>query len=192
MPERTFAAFHHTELVARGTLEQVLSRAHERGPKTAKACLFFDEESGAQIDFDLRGTLAQILARLADHPALRPELPKGPGRPKLGVSCKEVCLLPAQWDWLAQQSGGPSAALRRLVMAAMKAEPSFSLPQAKKSAVDRILLAVAGNQPGYEDASRALWSGDLARFHALVATWPGSVGAWAMGRLLDDPSTLPG
>lgn len=192
MTERTFAAFLHTELVAQGPLESVLTQVHERGAKTAKACLFFDEESGAQIDFDLRGTLPQILARLADHPALQPEPPKGPGRPKLGVTCKEVCLLPAQWDWLGQQSGGPSAALRRLVMAAMKAEPSFALPQGKKSSVDRVLQAVAGNQPGYEEASRALWSGDLARFHTLVATWPGSVGTWAMERLLDDPSTLPG
>lgn len=193
MSERTFVAFHHTEQVSRGPLEHVLSQARERGSRTAKACLFFDETTGAQIDFDLRGSLAQILERLADHPALRaaPEAPKGPGRPKLGVSCKEVCLLPAQWDWLAQQSGGPSAALRRLVMAAMKAEPAFALPASKKTAVDRVLLAVAGNQPRYEDASRALWSGDLAAFHAVVATWPGSVGSWAMEQLVEGPCTFP-
>lgn len=191
MPERTFAAFHHTDLIARGPLEDVISQAHALGAKSAKACLFFEESSGAQIDFDLRGTLPQILARLADHPALRPMPSKGPGRPKLGVACKEVCLLPGQWDWLAQQSGGPSAALRRLVMAAMKAEPSFALPQAKKTAVDRVLLAVAGNQPRYEEASRALWAGDLAGFHALVAAWPGSVGTWAMEQLVEGPCTFP-
>ncbi len=193
MPERTFAAFHHTDLIARGPLESVISQVHALGAKSAKTCLFFDETTGAQIDFDLRGNLAQIVARLPEHPALRaePAPPKGPGRPKLGVACKEVCLLPAQWDWLAQQSGGPSAALRRLVMAAMKAEPSFALPLQKKAAIDRVLLAVAGNQPRFEDASRALWSGDLAAFHTLVAAWPGSVGTWAMEQLIEAPCTLP-
>lgn len=193
MPERTFAAFHHTDLIARGPLESVIPRVQALGPKPAKACLFFDESTGAQIDFDLRGNLSQIMARLDEHPALRPEPApsKGPGRPRLGVACKEVCLLPSQWDWLGQQSGGPSAALRRLVMAAMKAEPAFALPLQKKTAIDRVLLAVAGNQQGFEDASRALWSGDLATFHSLVAAWPGSVGTWAMEQLMEAPCTLP-
>lgn len=185
MTETTFAAFLSTQLMARGPLEQVLTTVHSLGYGTAKQCLFFDESTGIQIDFDLRGSLEEIKARLAKHPGLSANeaQPRGPGRPKLGVSCKEVCLLPAQWDWLASQSGGPSAALRRLVMAAMKAEPQWGLDPKRKTATDKVLVALAGNQPRYEEASRALWADDLPTFEAIVTGWPDEIGAWAMEQL---------
>ena len=45
----------------------------------------------------------------------RQPAPRGPGRPKLGVVAREVTLLPRHWEWLAQQPGGASVAMRRLV-----------------------------------------------------------------------------
>ena len=61
------------------------------------------------------------------HPAPRrvakapPAAPRGPGRPKLGVVAREITLLPRHWDWLAQQKGGASVAIRRLVDEARRA-----------------------------------------------------------------------
>ena len=56
--------------------------------------LAFDDETGRQIDLDLR-----------------PEAQPAPrrGRPALGVEAKEVTLLPRHWEWLASQRGGASA-----------------------------------------------------------------------------------
>ena len=34
----------------------------------------------------------------------------------------------------------------------------------------------AGNEPGFEEAIRALFAGDWDRFEACVATWPVDVG----------------
>jgi hypothetical protein len=31
---------------------------------------------------------------------------------------------------------------------------------------------MAGHEPGFEEASRALFAGDQARFEAQIATWP--------------------
>lgn len=188
---RPFVAFRASEMLACGDLETVLEAVHALGPKLAKTCLVFDETTGEQIDFDLRGNFATVLARLATHPALAPAPkiePAGPGRPRLGVACREVCLLPAHWDWLSRQSGGPSAALRRLVHSAMREDPTPGLPDSAKTALDRILVAVAGNLPGYEEASRALWSPTPESLSALITTWPPSLAHWIRSRLTNPPA----
>ena len=43
-------------------------------------------------------------------------------------------------------------------------------------AVDRFLSVMAGNLPGYEDATRALYAGEFAKVESLAARWPGDVG----------------
>ncbi len=89
--------------------------------------LVFDDSSGAVIDLDLRGSAAEITARLSPVSAPDPDaVPDAPrqkprrGRPKLGVIAREVTLLPRHWDWLETQPGGASAALRRLVETARR------------------------------------------------------------------------
>jgi hypothetical protein len=37
------------------------------------------------------------------------------------------------------------------------------------------MSAMAGNKPHYEDAIRALFGGDSARFEKLIAEWPADV-----------------
>jgi hypothetical protein len=34
------------------------------------------------------------------------------------------------------------------------------------------MSTMAGHEPGFEEASRALFAGDQARFEAQIATWP--------------------
>ncbi len=145
--------------------------------------LAFDMESGAQVDFDLRGAEAEIAERYGE-----PE--RGRGRPKLGVLAREVTLLPRHWDWLARQRGGASAALRRLVDAARAADQGATEDAAAREAAYRFLSAIAGDRPRFEGAARALFAGDLASLRALTADWPADIVEVAFARLERNKSAL--
>lgn len=144
--------------------------SHDAGGGQA---LVFDDDSGRQVDFDLRGTPEEVLAR-AEPPRA------GPGRPKLGVVCREVSLLPRHWEWLEQQPSGISAALRRLVDDARKREPDRALARRTRDAAARFMWTMAGDLPGFEEASRALYAGDTGRLRKLVRSWPADVRAHAL------------
>src|SRR3546814_490284 len=98
------------------------------------------------------------------------EAPRGRGRPKLGVTAREVTLLPRHWDWLAAQPGGASVALRKLVEQAMRDDRQTR--RAAQEAAYRVMTALAGDLPGYEEAIRALFAGDRQRFEQQIAGWP--------------------
>lgn len=140
---------------------------------TSDAILIFDDQTGRQVDFDLRGTEEEIAARLRmpDEPQ-QDDTPRSPGRPKLGVVSREVTLLPRHWDWLSHQPGGASAALRRLVDTARKLGNHKQVARQAQEAADRFMMTMLGNQPGYEEAARALYAGDHARFLTLSDPWP--------------------
>ena len=101
--------------------------------------------------------------------------PRGPGRPKLGVVAREVTLLPRHWEWLAQQSGGASVALRKLVDEARRTGEDRDRVRQAQEAAYRFMSAMAGNKANYEDAIRALFAGEAARFEDLIAEWPADV-----------------
>jgi uncharacterized protein len=42
------------------------------------------------------------------------------------------------------------------------------------------MSAMAGNEPGYEEAARALYSGDRVRFEESMVAWPADVRDHAM------------
>jgi hypothetical protein len=138
--------------------------------------LVFEDETGRQVDFDLRGSLDEVLARVTVPTA------RGPGRPKLGVVSREVSLLPRHWDWLEQQPSGISAALRRLVDQARKSQPGKERARLLRAGLSRFLTAMAGDRPGYEEATRALFAADQARFESLVGKWPKDVREYAIAR----------
>jgi hypothetical protein len=99
----------------------------------------------------------------------------GPGRPKLGVVSREVSLLPRHWEWLEQQPNGISAALRRLVDEARKANAAKDRVRAATEAAGRFMTVVAGNLPGFEEALRALYAHNEARFEEEIHDWPNDV-----------------
>lgn len=169
--ERTVSAFADDRLIARGPLLSTLRATRERLDlgETGRV-LFFDDDSGAQLDFDLRGTPDDVVAREAPPPAT----PKV-GRPKLGVVAREISLLPEHWAWLEQQPSGASAALRRLVDEAKKKEPQKERRRRRRDAVGRVMTVLCGHQPGFEEALRALYRDDAAAFTDLTASWPSSV-----------------
>lgn len=175
--EPAYVAFAGTRRVAAGGLRDVLPVLKERFDRDAgEIVLVFEIETGRQVDFDLRGTLDDVLARVA------PEEPRGPGRPRLGVTSREVSLLPRHWDWLEEQPNGISAALRRLVEEAMKAHPGKQQARRIRAALSRLLSSMAGDRPHYEEACRALFAGDTARFESLVARWPKDIRELAVTR----------
>jgi hypothetical protein len=167
--ERTYTVFEGTSLLASGTREEVLTALKARTERDPEALfLIFEDQTGKQVDFNLRGTLADVLARYRPTHA-------GPGRPKLGVVAREISLLPRHWDWLEQQSSGASAAIRRLVDEARKREPLEQEAKLAIAAVGRFLSAMAGNLPGYEEASRALYARDKKKFTEFTRDWPKDV-----------------
>ncbi|MCB8819235.1 DUF2239 family protein [Microvirga rosea] len=133
--------------------------------------LIFDDVTGGEVDFDLRGSDEEIAARIA-APDDQQGGAKRQGRPKLGVVAREVTLLPRHWDWLSRQPGGASVTLRKLVDAARQTGDDRAAIRQAQQAADRFMLAMLGNQPGYEEAARALYAGERSRFMALTEPWP--------------------
>lgn len=128
---------------------------------------------GAAVDFDLGGGPEDLTRRLAE-PA---DVPRGRGRPKLGVVAREVTLLPRHWEWLAGQPGGASVALRKLVEAARRDAEGPDRIRAARATAYRFASAMAGDLPGFEEAMRALFAGDDAGFEARIEAWPGDIAA---------------
>jgi len=168
-----FTAFVGTRRLATGPLAEVLRAAWPH--REAPGLLLFDHATGRQSDFDWSGTADEVVAR-----ALPASAPKtGPGRPRLGVVSTEVTLLPRHWEWLNAQPGRASGTLRRLVEAAMASEASD--PVKRREALGRVLWAVAGNEPGFEEASRALYAGDRGRLAAMASGWSGDLPGFVTG-----------
>src|SRR5262249_37461279 len=148
----------------------------------------FDDLTGRSIDLDLRGSEADVLARLAERsenktsePGMTDDTrapasePRGRGRPRLGVVAREVTLLPRHWEWLGAQPGGASVALRKLVEEARKASGDKDRHRTARDAAYHFMSAMAGNLPSFEEASRALFADDRRRFTGLIAAWPDDI-----------------
>ena len=182
LSHRCFTAFLGPNRLATGPLDQV-AIAVMKASRIAAAppIVIFDDANGRPIDLDLRGSEQEIVARLpqptpdpdVDHPAT-PE-PRGRGRPRLGVVAREVTLLPRHWEWLGTQPGGASVALRKLVEAARRSSGDSDRSRAARDAAYHFMSVMAGNLPGFEEASRALFADDRRRFAGLVAGWPDDI-----------------
>ena len=178
-------AFEGPNCIAHGALVDVALAARtvvERHP--AAVVLTFDDATGAVVDLDLRGTTAEIVSRLAEQSKVRPQRRsepatdanvRGRGRPKLGVVAREVSLLPRHWEWLAAQSGGASATLRRLVEEDQRGDGGQSRARAAREAAYRFMSALAGDFVGFEEATRALFADDHTRFAEHTTTWPADI-----------------
>ena len=170
--------FKGAERIAAGSsLDVALAALRLAGDPSGALVLIFDPE-GRQVDFDLSGGPADLTVRL--EPAEEAP-PRGRGRPKLGVTPREVTLLPRHWDWLAGQPGGASVALRKLVEAALREAEGPDRVRKGREAAYRFMTAVAGDLPGYEEATRMLFAGDWTAFDAAVEGWPEGVRETARG-----------
>lgn len=180
-PSQTVAciAFDGKKRIAHGALPDVARAAKQALDAGASGpLLVFDERDSRQLEIDFRGSVDDVLSRLAPHAtSASPAEPvtRGPGRPKLGVVPREVTLLPRHWTWLGQQPGGASAVLRRLVEQSIRHGGAKERARQAMESVDRFMQVMAGDEPGYEEASRSFYRGDRERFGSLTARWPADV-----------------
>jgi hypothetical protein len=184
-PATNCYAFSGPKLIAQGQLSEIiLALKTVKIQSGEEPFLLFDRSSGLQFDLDLSGTEAELatrygaadsLATESAEAALRLPSKKGRGRPKLGVVGREVTLLPRHWQWLDQQRGGSSAALRRLIEEARKAGAEGDQIRLAQDSANRFMNAVAGNLPGFEESIRALYAQDRARFEQETAPWPADI-----------------
>ena len=144
----------------------------DRGPRAP--VLIFDDVTSELIEVDFRGTAESVLKRLSEgksEPAIETTA-RPVGRPKLGVVAREVTLLPRHWDWLNTQPGGASVALRKLVEQARRMNGDKDRIRRAQEAAYRFMSAMAGNELGFEEATRALFAGNPARFEEQIQSWP--------------------
>lgn len=177
-----YTAFAGTKRIAAGDLARVAlaAKAAIDGDPWA-AILIFEDPTSRVVELDFRGTPEEVLLRIEQRAPCETERgadaegdgsPRRPGRPKLGVVAREVTLLPRHWDWLASQPGGASVALRKLVDQARAANRSRDRQRQALDTAYRFLAVMAGNEPGFEEATRALFAVDADRFRAIIESWP--------------------
>ena len=165
-----YSAFVGSTLIAAGGLRDLLIVLKARRDTGDQALtLVFEDDTGKAVDFELSGTPDEVLQRYAASPV------RGPGRPRLGVHSREISLLPRHWEWLEQQPNGVSATLRRLVEQARKTEPDAQRARLTREAAGRFMTAMAGDLPGFEEATRALYAGDQPRLESLISAWPPAI-----------------
>jgi uncharacterized protein len=193
-------AFEGSRCIATGALLDVALVAKSALDAAAQnplaaAVLIFNDATSEVVELDWRGSLDEFQARLVLLVRLLPavsglptqkantvdnELPtaaKGPGRPKLGVVPREVTLLPRHWEWLANQTGGASVALRKLVEVARKDSELKDRVRLASAVSYKFMSTMAGHEAGFEEASRALFAQDREAFQHITQNWPTDVNA---------------
>lgn len=199
---RTCTAFLQGRRVASGSYPAV-AQTLAALDLTDGGLLVFDDSSGTLVDHPWPADATPLdlaPSTLAPQPEPAPSVANttaapSVGRPRLGVVAREVTLLPRHWDWLATQRGGASAALRRLVDEARRQHAQQDAQRLAKECAYRVMSALAGGWPGFEEASRALFGTDAGAFAQGMAHWPADAQAhlaWLTRNAFDAlPSPIP-
>ena len=184
----TYTSFIGHKRIASGSLAvNALAAKQALAVGLPSSLLTFCDHTGQVVDIDLRGSDAEILARLPpeerqshgseavlNYSEEAVEL-RGRGRPKLGVVAREVTLLPRHWDWLAEQPGGASVTLRKLVDEARRANVDRDRQRRANERAYHFMSTMAGDMAGFEEASRALFANDAPKFRQQTEAWPADV-----------------
>lgn len=164
-------AFYRFRKLASGSAADLAGLLKRRRPGEV---LVFDDATGARVDLDVRGHAKKIVDELHQP------VPRGRGRPRLGVTAREVTLRPRHWDWLNLQPGGASVALRKLVDEARRTTGDRDRVRAAQEAAYRFMSVAAADLPGFQEAARALYAYDRRKFAQLIAGWPEDVRDFAV------------
>ena len=165
-----YVAFQDGKRIAIGTESELAQQLAKRA-EDEDNILIFDLASSEQLS---RFYLASSMPVEAPAPPISTP-PAGPGRPKLGVIAREITLLPHDWEWLNQQPGGASVTLRKLVLKARRLSEGADRIRHAQVVCYRFIMGIAGHEPGFEEATRALFTHQAERFTALTADWPADV-----------------
>ena len=183
-----YTSFNGHKRIASGSLPvNALAVKHALASDLSSPLLTFCNQTGQVVDIDIRGSDAEMLARLPpeghqlqgnESAQINSEEscePRGRGRPKLGVVAREVTLLPRHWDWLATQPGGASVTLRKLVEESRRANVERDRQRQASECAYHFMSAMAGDMAGFEEASRALFANDAPKFRQQTEAWPADV-----------------
>ena len=165
--QQTYTAFLGGAVVAAGAPARVTAAIAGQGGDARRA-LIFSDRTGDQARLTGSGEIEGAAA----------------GEDVSGPVTLQIRVLARHARWLEAQSGGASASVRRLVEAARR-DPAQLVLEARDAAY-RFMAMMAGDFPGYEEACRALFAGDGARFDVAAAGWPVDVRAY--GRRLAGPA----
>jgi len=171
----SWTVFQGTKRIAAGALaDAVLAAKAAIDGGSTEAVMVLDDLTAERVEVDFHHDIDLILARLPKPAPAEPALdaPRGRGRPKMGVVAREVTLLPRHWEWLSRQPGGASVALRKLVEEARHTHRHRDRIRQSQEAAYRFMSIMAGDRPGFEEATRALFAGNHTRFDALTGGWP--------------------
>jgi hypothetical protein len=184
----SYTSFNGHQRIASGSLSvNALAVKHALASGVPNPLLTFCDQTGQVVEMDLRGSDAEVVARLppeegqlqgtdaASIDAEEAGESRGRGRPKLGVVAREVTLLPRHWDWLAAQRGGASVTLRKLVEEARRANVDRDRQRQANECAYHFMSTMAGDMAGFEEASRALFANDAEKFRQLTDAWPADV-----------------
>jgi hypothetical protein len=184
----SYTSFNGFKRIASGSLPvNALAVKHALASDVPSALLTFCDQTGQVVEIDFRGSDAEMLARLppegcqlqGNESALidsgESGAPRGRGRPKLGVVAREVTLLPRHWDWLAAQPGGASVTLRKLVDETRRASVDRDRQRQTNECAYHFMSTMAGDMAGFEEATRALFANDAAKFRQQTEAWPADV-----------------
>ncbi len=190
-------SFAGSRMIASGNLLDVVVQTKLRlDAGEQENILIFDDESSNLIEIDFRGQLETLKSRLKLQSNIgigstsTEAGARGRGRPKLGVVAREVTLLPRHWEWLNQQPGGASVALRKLVEDAKRANTYKDERRAAQESTYKFMSAMAGNLAGFEEATRALFASNASRFYEQMESWPPDITAHVK-RISDKAFALP-
>lgn len=181
MSSVTLTAFMQGQQIAQGNLSELL-RQIKATPIGNEPVFIFDDRTGKRLDIYVHGDEASAIAAYPELATRQTEAPaaiKSRGRPKLGVSAKEVTLLPRHWEWLATQPGGASATLRRLIEQAKKASEPADNKRRRHESAYQFMHELAGDLPEYETCLRALFADDETAFSAAMEGWPQDIRRYA-------------
>lgn len=170
-----FTAFLDKQRIAHGSPAEVALALHGR---PAGQVLVFDDATGRQTELEPQHSPA---SEAPVSPAPSVDAVRSRGRPRLGVVAREVTLLPRHWEWLANQPGGASVTLRKLVEHASKHPDTMT--RQRQDAAYYFLSAIAGDLPQYEAALRALYANDRDALNTCMAGWPADIVTYALARL---------
>lgn len=175
-----YTAFLRKKRIAEGDAAQIAQALAKRDlADTGPGPLIFDDATGRTVDAEmfLRSDLvAPPRSTEPDNaPAETAPAPPKRGRPRLGVVAREVTLLPRHWEWLSRQPGGASVALRKIVDAERRRDRVGESRRLARDAAFRFAQTMAGDEPGFEEATRALFAGDRTGFHDHTRAWPAEI-----------------
>lgn len=176
-----YSVFIKNHLFIEGDLKTVIVAIKTAFP--GKEALLIETETCKRLDINWYGNTDDVLQRLentvfnnastSDAISNTLEAPvKKRGRPKLGVTSKEVTLLPRHWEWLTKQSGGASATLRRLIDEARKKHSLTDDIKMRQQQLFGFINIFAEELEHVEEAIRSLYRQDREGFIQHTKTWP--------------------